>query len=314
MSDRPSISRRSQPLTCILNGAAGSSRALQAESQLVDLFGRHGAVANIVVAREGKDIAALARRAVEEGNAVVVGAGGDGTMNAVAGALVGTDTAMGILPLGTLNHLAKDLNIPLDLEAAVATILTGRVKRIDVGEVNGRIFLNNSSIGIYPWIVHERQKEERKGYGKWGAFWRALISVARRYSFFHVRLAVDKREEPEARTPFVFIGNNKYESEGLSIGSRKALDRGELWVYRGPPASRSRLALLALQHLLGATGAGGLAISDAQQVWVRTKAARLAVATDGEVNFLDMPLRYHTRPGALGVIVPADDRDTPPAE
>ena len=119
---------------------------------------------------------------------MVVAAGGDGTMNAVASALIGTETAMGVLPLGTLNHFAKDLKIPLELEGAVATIVTGRIVPIDVGEVNGHIFLNNSSIGIYPWIVRERETEQRKGYRKWVAFARASISALKRYSLLHVRL------------------------------------------------------------------------------------------------------------------------------
>jgi YegS/Rv2252/BmrU family lipid kinase len=299
---------RHQPIICILNGAAGSRYALQAKDQLPDLFRRHGVEARILVARNGGDIGALARRAVEEGSAVVVAGGGDGTMNGVAGALVGTETAMGILPLGTLNHFAKDLKIPLDIEAAVATIVMGPLTRIDVGEVNGRIFLNNSSLGIYPWIVRERQKEESKGSRKWGAFGRAVISVLHRYSLLQVHLRVDDQEEREANTPFVFVGNNNYESTGLNIGHRKALDSGQLWVCRAPPASRSKLLLLALQHLVGTPQDSDLAIFEAQEVSVRTKAARLAVAIDGEVTFLDTPLSYRTRPRALDVIVPAAER------
>jgi diacylglycerol kinase family enzyme len=105
---------------------------------------------SILVARNGRELTALARLAIEEHGGIVVAAGGDRTINAVASALVGTDSPMGVLPLGTLNHFAKDLKIPLELESAVATMLTGRVVRIDVGEVNGHLFLNNSSLGIYP--------------------------------------------------------------------------------------------------------------------------------------------------------------------
>jgi diacylglycerol kinase family enzyme len=298
---------RHQLVTCILNGAAGSHHALQAKNQLPDLFRRHGAEARILLARDGSEIGTLAHRAVEERSAVVVAGGGDGTMNCVAGALVGTETAMGILPLGTLNHFAKDLKIPLNIEAAVATTVTGQLARIDVGEVNGRIFLNNSSIGIYPWIVRERQKEEGEGYGKWGAFGRAVLSVLHRYSLLDVHLRVDDQEEPKAKTPFVFIGNNRYESAGLSIGHRKALDAGQLWVCWAPPDSRSKLLLLALQHLVGTQRDADLAIFEAQQVSVRTKTARLAVAVDGEVTFLNTPLRYRTRPRALDVIVPVGE-------
>src|SRR5688572_12150456 len=119
---------------CILNGAAGSNRGAQAKEQLTELFARHGAHPRILLARDGGEIGELARDAVEQGCRIVVAGGGDGTVSTVAGALVGTEAALGVLPLGTLNHFARDLQIPLDLEAAVATIFTGRVARIDVGE------------------------------------------------------------------------------------------------------------------------------------------------------------------------------------
>jgi diacylglycerol kinase family enzyme len=292
-------------MVCILNGAAGSNRGAEAKQLVTDLFARHGTDARVLLARNGSELGDLARDAVAQGSQVVVAGGGDGTISAVAGALVGTRAALGVLPLGTLNHFAKDLQIPLDLEAAVATILTGRVMSIDVGEVNGRVFLNNSSIGIYPWIVREREEEQKKGRGKWAAFGLALLSVLKRYSLLHARLRVDQEDGPEARTPFVFIGNNTYESQGLNIGQRRALDLGRLWVLRAPPAGRGRLFLLALQHAFGKGRVPELEIFDAQHVSVRTRAARLLVAADGEVISLQTPLQYRTLPGALRVIVPA---------
>jgi diacylglycerol kinase family enzyme len=292
-------------VVCILNGAAGSNRGAQAKELLTDLFARHGAAARILLARNGSEIGDLARDAVEQGSRIVVAGGGDGTISAVAGALVGTKAALGVLPLGTLNHFAKDLRIPLALEDAVATLFTGRVVRIDVGEVNGRVFLNNSSIGIYPWIVREREQEQNKGRGKWAALGLALISVLKRYSLLHARLRVDEEDGPEARTPFMFIGNNPYESKGLNIGQRRALDLGRLWVLRAPPASRGKLFLLALQHAFGSRRVPELEIFDAYYVSVRTRAARLLVAADGEVISLQTPLQYRTLPGALRVIVPA---------
>ena len=256
------------------------------------------------LARDGPEFTALARRAVEERCVAVVAAGGDGTVSAVAGALAGTGVPMGVLPLGTLNHFAKDLNLPLELEAAVATIMTGRTVHIDVGEVNGHVFLNNSSIGIYPWIVRERETEQRKGYRKCVAFARASASVLKRYSLLHVRLQTEGRDEAEVLTPFVFVGNNRYESQGFNIGQRSALDEGQLWICRAPPASRSRLLVLAIKHVFGSARVSDLEIFDAHGISVRTRASRLAVATDGEVILLEPPLHYRIQPGALKVIVP----------
>ena len=112
-------------------------------------------------------------------------AGGDGTINSVASAVVGSEKSLGVLPFGTMNHFAKDLHIPLDLEGAVNTIVAGHKTKVDVGEVNGRIFLNNSSLGLYPSIVRERQKQrDSMGTGR-RTFGQPHCS--RRYPFLNIR-------------------------------------------------------------------------------------------------------------------------------
>src|SRR5512141_2991339 len=157
--------------TCILNSAAGGTR--QDRHKLADLFAQVPAEVHIMEADDSSDVSTLVRKAVAENSKLVLAAGGDGTINAVATALIGTDAVLGVLPLGTFNHFAKDLNIPLVLEAAVANIFHGEVASVDVGEVNGRIFLNNSSLGIYPGVVQEREAHQRKGHSKWVAFAKA---------------------------------------------------------------------------------------------------------------------------------------------
>jgi len=299
-------SMRSDRLTCILNGAAGSNRALQANDRLPDLFAQHGAHARILLATDGEEIADLARRAAEENSDLVVAAGGDGTMNGVASALIGTETPLGVLPLGTLNHFAKDLHIPMELEAAVATIFTGQVAQIDVGAVNGRPFLNNSSLGLYPFIVREREKEQSKGHGKWVAFVEAALFAIRRYSPLYVNLRVDDRNQSD-RSPFIFIGNNRYELSGMHIGARVKLDAGKLSVYRAPHAGRIKLLRLALQALAGQHAPDDLVILDTKEFWIAAKRDRLSVAIDGEVAALRTPLHYRCLPRALNVIVPAKD-------
>ena len=155
-------------------------------------------------------------------------------------------------------------------------------------------------------IVRERESEQRKGYRKWMAFARASISVLKRYSLLHVRLRMEGHDEVDAETPFVFVGNNRYKLQGFDIGQRIALNEGQLWVCRAPPASRSRLLMLAIKHVFGSAHVPDLEIFEAQEISVRTRASRLAVATDGEVTLLESPLRYRIRPGALRVIVPPE--------
>ena len=161
---------------------------------------------------------------------IVVG-GGDGTLNAAATLLVGSEIALGVLPSGTFNHFAKDLHVPLDLEKAVTAIADGHVAQVDVGAVNDRFFLNNASLGIYPKLVQTRDLQQQwLGRGKWPAFAWATLAVLRRYPFVEVLLDIDGKSLAR-RTPFVFVGNNRYEMEGFRIGERARLDSGELSLY-----------------------------------------------------------------------------------
>jgi diacylglycerol kinase family enzyme len=197
----------------------------------------------------------------------------------------------------------------LDLELAVSIILTGGIIRIDVGEVNGHVFVNNSSLGIYPWVVRERENQQKRGYSKWHAFGRAALLVFKHYSPLRVRVRIDGDDQAETATPFIFIGNNRYEATGLNIGERKALTEGQLWVCRAPRVSRTRLLGLAFQCVVGVGSVADLEMFEAQQISVRSDRARLSVAVDGEVVLLETPLEYRIRRRALNVIVPAEVDD-----
>lgn len=291
----------------IINGASGAGNKEEVKERLTEFFRSRDARARILFARTGDEIGSLARRALAEDSEPIIAGGGDGTINAVASQLVGTGRALGVLPLGTLNHFAKDMNVPLELEEAAQVCLEGRVAQVDVGEVNGRIFLNNSSLGLYPSIVREREKlQERLGHGKWRAFFWASLSVLRRYPFLNVRLSTDS-EELRRRSPFIFIGNNEYEMENFNIGSRSCLDKGQLSLYIAHRTGRLGLLRLALRALFG--GLRNEEDFDAlctKEIWIETKRKRLRVATDGEVTIMPTPLHYRVRPGALRVLVPAE--------
>jgi diacylglycerol kinase family enzyme len=266
------------------------------------------------VAREGDDVKEFVRRALSNGARAVVAGGGDGTVGSVAGALAGTDRPLGVLPLGTLNHFAKDLGIPLALEEAARNVCEGRAVPVDVGEVNGHVFVNNSSLGLYPRIVRRREKlQEREGSGKWSAFLRASMAVLLRYPFMSVRLEADGRQIAR-KTPFVFVGNNEYQVENLRLGARSCLDAGRLSLYVAHRTGRLGLLRLALSALLGRLReAHDFDALCAREIWVETRRPkRIPVATDGEVTVLSTPLHYRIRPGALKVIVPKDvNRDEP---
>jgi diacylglycerol kinase family enzyme len=289
----------------IINAASGADDKEEARERLGEVFAAGGLKARISLAQSGEEITELARRAVKDDCEPVIAGGGDGTINAVASVLLGTKRTLGVLPLGTLNHFAKDLNLPLDLEEAARVCVEGHSARVDVGEVNGRIFLNNSSLGLYPSIVRHREKQqERLGRGKWPAFIWAVLSVLRRYPFLSVRLSVDGREMT-SRTPFVFIGNNEYEMENFNLGGRSCLDKGQLSLYVAHRTGRLGLLRLAFSALFGR-----LSKQDdfhalcTKEIWIETRRRRLRVATDGEVTVMTTPLHYRVRPGALRVLVP----------
>jgi len=295
------------PLEIIINASSGTIGKVEIGDQLANLFGQGGIDARISLARSGKQLVELARRAANSDAATIVAGGGDGTINAVASTLVDTGKTLGVLPLGTLNHFARDLGIPLDLQGAANNIIANHAVPIDVGEVNGHIFLNNSSLGLYPSLVHEREQKQRLGHGKWPAFLRAALSVMRLYPFLDVRLSVDGREIV-SRTPFVFIGNNEYEMENFNIGRRARLDGGELSLYFSHRTRRLGLVWLALRALMARVrNAEEFVAMRATEVLIETRRARIRVATDGEVLVMQSPLRYRLRPGALNVIVPARD-------
>lgn len=248
---------------------------------------------------------AAARKAIDDGVQVVVAGGGDGTINAVASVLAGSGVAFGVLPLGTLNHFAKDIGIPLELDEAVRNVAEGRRIQVDVGEVNDRVFLNNSSLGLYPDIVHEREKQQhRLGRGKWPAAAWATIAALRRFPFLSVRLTVDGAQLAR-RTPFVFIGNNEYSMQGLSIGARERLDRGVLSLYVAQRPGRLGLLRFAFRAMCGRLAQErDFDVMLSKQFDIETRHAHLRVATDGEVTVMATPLRYRIRPAALTVIVP----------
>jgi diacylglycerol kinase family enzyme len=292
----------------ILNASAGSGGQEEASRTLAEIFAAESSILlpHISLAQSGAEIVDLARRAVADPEVqIIVAGGGDGTVNAVASELVGTEKALGGLPLGTLNHFAKDLSIPLDLEAAARNIIEGEMVKVDVGEVNERIFINNSSLGLYPTIVRHREKQqERLGRGKWfAAFW-ATLEVFRRYPLFRLRLNADGQEFYR-RTPFVFIGNNEYQMDTFNLGARSCLDAGHLSLHLTRDIGRWGLVRLALSALFGRLReAKDFDALCTKEVWIETRRTRLRVATDGEVNIMKSPLHYRVRPAALRVIAP----------
>jgi diacylglycerol kinase family enzyme len=302
---REVISAEDETVLCLLNGAAHSGAAEAERAQLSKIFEQLGCEARIETPPDCERLEQMAREAVRRGVAVVIAGGGDGTISAVANALAGSQTALGVLPLGTLNHFARDIGVPLEMGAAVANALQGRTRTVDVGEVNGRVFVNNSSIGLYPQVVRERDALQEGGHSKWIAFAQALLATLRRSKSLRVRLLFAKRRL-NINTDFVFIGNNEYELAVPRLGARARLDGGILWVCHLPHAGRFRAVAAAVRAIFGVERPTSPLAFTAPELRIESRRKVLDVAMDGEVLRMTTPLVYRSRPQALRVIVPAE--------
>jgi YegS/Rv2252/BmrU family lipid kinase len=293
-------------IAILLNPNAGTMQPQDRRARLAELFDAAGAPVRIVSLGSTAEVADAARAAIAEGADAVVAGGGDGTVNRVASALVGSKTPLGVLPLGTLNHFARDLGIPSDIEKAVQTIVAAHATSIDVGEVNERTFVNNSSIGFYPDIVVEREKLRQLGHRKWAALALATARILWHYRGLVVRLEPGGTSR-RSRTPFLFVGNNAYQTDGLHLGVRARLDAGQLVAYLAPRIhARDLPKLLALALVGRARTHHTLEAFPGTQFHVDTPGRRrIRMALDGEVTVLRPPLQYRIRPRSLRVLVPA---------
>lgn len=293
---------RLQNVAVVLNGTSGSRLSPAEVEQALRKVGLDGPV---FVGGRGEDVAALVRRALRERPSILVAGGGDGTLNTVVNTMAGSGAALGVLPLGTLNHFAKDLGIPLELEAAARVLAAGRRAAVDLGEVNGRVFLNNASLGIYPDIVRERTRQERHfGRSRFTAMLWATLGVVNRAPLLSLRLEVEQGAQL-CRAPFVFVGNNEYTMEGFRIGTRARLDEGRLSIYTTSHCHRGGLLKLALRALVGRLHqADDFTALRAGTLRVETSRSRILIATDGELSVMQTPLDFRILPRALEVVVP----------
>lgn len=289
----------------ILNAGSGAGAAEELRRLVAEGFRKQGVEARVRLVRGGGQLAAAARRAAEGGAGRVVAGGGDGTINAVASALLGTGKSLGVLPVGTFNYFAKSLGIPTDLEGAIRTAAAGRAAEVDVGEVNGRLFINNASIGLYPSVIRQREQEYRRwGRRQFVAYAAVARALLQRSPFMWVRIETEGVGSA-ARTPLVFVGTNRYQIEEFGLPGADCVGRGGLAVYVARPTGWAGLVRLALQALLGRLhGERSLHLMCTDEAKVETRRGRVPVALDGEVMLLETPLRFAKRPAALKVVVP----------
>lgn len=257
----------------------------------------------------GMDIAETARAAVAEGYGTIVAAGGDGTIMTVASQLVGTGCRLGVLPLGTFNYFARGLDIPEDLSEAAELIRSGPTRPLSLGEVNGRVFLNNASLGVYPAILKERESVYRRwGRRRIAAYWSVVKTFARFQRPMRMTIEVEG-ESRRLRTPLVFVARSQFQLEHFELEGADCIARGQFAVFISPDRGRIGLFKQAWRLVRHSMKAGrDFELICTERLTIHTRRPRKLIACDGEKLWLHSPLVFAMHKDAVQVIAP------PPAD
>jgi len=240
------------PIAVLLNRGGGALAAdPEAATKVQTAFDQAGLEAEIELIGGG-DCAVRCRAIAERGDELIVVGGGDGTISAAASVMAGSETLLGILPLGTLNHFARDLGIPLNVEESVQLIAERPERRVDIAEMNDEVFINNSAIGLYPLMVVDRDlQRKRLGRSKRLAMLVASLRTLARFGHHRLTLTVNDEQQGRIDTPLLFVGNNDYRLDLGAPGQRESLDDGELCVLVMRKKTRSGLIAASLRALVG---------------------------------------------------------------
>lgn len=293
------------PIPVLLNRGGGAVSAdPDIAAKVSDAFRAVGLETDIELI-DGRQCELRCRAIAKGGGELVIVGGGDGSISAAVSALVGTETLLGILPLGTLNHFARDLKIPNDLNEAAKLIASRKNKRVDVAQMNGRTFINNSAIGLYPLMVVDRDLQ-RKRLGRSKRLAMIVASARTLARFGHQRLTLTVNDE-KARvdTPLLFVGNNDYRIDIGAPGQRESVEDGELCVLVMRQKTRRGLIAASIRALLHRERSDDMVRLDAvERLRVSSERSSLAVSLDGEIVRSAPPLDYKICKLALRVIAP----------
>lgn len=288
-------------VTALINRESGNTPARET---LFAAFRANGLEARIRIVHP-REFSTVLGEIVRSRPKVLYVGGGDGSIRSAANRLYETDIALGVLPLGTLNHFSKDLGIPTEITQAIAALKNGEIKTVDVGSVNGQVFINNASIGLYPEAVKRRMSyQQSMRIAKYPAMAMALAHLFWYFPLHNFYIHC-RQLSKQVRTPFLLVGNNRYRPEFMSLMQRDALSEGHLSLWYTNRLSRIEMIATALIVTLGGSRqAHGLEMVLTEAVWVESRRASMRVALDGEVMLMRPPLHFRILPKALKVIVP----------
>lgn len=301
-----------KPLSIIYNARSGfhASNKEQVYEQLLTYFTEQGFEIQAFELGKKKDFPTLMQSIIQrhqssENIGVIVAAGGDGTLNAVAKALLGSNIPLGILPLGTFNYVARVLNIPLEIMQAAEVIATGRIRSIHVAKINDQIYLNNASLGLYPLFIQRRELYNAK-FGRFPlhAYTSGLDVLIRDRKELKLEVEVDGKTYP-VKTPLIFFGNNQLQLAEMKLRIAKCAEQGQVAGVVVAKSDKLTLFRMLLQLIRGELEQAPDVYSfAADDVKVLSRREKLTVALDGEIVEMRPPLHITVQKNAVNIMVP----------
>lgn len=308
----PSIADESaRPLFIILNAASGHNNASTVRTIIEEVLIESGRRYQLIVVEDAAQLDGVARQTVERAcgcGGVVVVAGGDGSINTVAQATLGSGCPLGVLPQGTFNYFGREHGISSDTAEATRALLTASVQAVQVGIVNGRLFLVNASLGLYPRLLEDREAfKQQYGRNRLVAFASGLVTLLRHHQQLLISLEI-RGKVHDVRTPTLFVGNNRLQLEQIGIPLENALENDELVAIMLRPTGMMAMLWLLVRGALGKLGEAQNVISFGfKRMTIRSSRhlkRRVKVATDGEVVWMDTPLEFRVSPHPLYLLKP----------
>ncbi|MBF7682547.1 diacylglycerol kinase, partial [Acinetobacter sp. B5B] len=279
--------------------------------RMMTLFSYYGFEIQVFELNERIPLALLMKKIItrhekSQSHGVVVGAGGDGTLNAIASHLIGTNIPLGILPLGTFNYVARALNIPIDLIQAAEVIVTGTPRSVHVARLNDHVYLNNASLGLYPLFIEQRERYNKYlGRFPLHAYTSALDVLLRKYNALKLELTLDGVKQP-VTTSLIFLGNNQLQLKELNLTIADAVQQGKIAGVVVSKSDRISLIKLLIRLFRGdVEQAKGVCLFTADHMEIKSVQNKpLYLAIDGELVEEHSPLHISVDKHALHVMVP----------
>jgi diacylglycerol kinase family enzyme len=300
------------PLFVIFNLGSGHGDASTARVAIEQACSEAGRELHLMEVPDPRRLAELARQVVQRAQqvgGVVVAAGGDGTINAVAQATLGSGCAFGVLPQGTFNYFSRTHGIPADTVQAMQVLLQHDALPVQAGLVNQKVFLVNAGLGLYPTLLEDREAWKRRfGRSRLVAFGAGLMTLLSGHRSLRLEIEVHG-QATEVRTPTLFVGNNALQLDQLGLPEAQAVNAGELAAVRLQPVGRAAMLWLLLRGAFGRLGEADQVVNFSfKRLTVRPARAfaapRMKVATDGEISWMALPLVFRVSPERLLLVRP----------